>query len=186
MYPSNTVLSANGIRLDPAFYTGLLAGVTNLEAAIQRLDALTGIGQEDCIYFLSSPWRATQGLWGGTADPGMFFYGYIANDWGNARDGDAVEVDFLVRGAGTYTLWLNAPTDSDQAIIKVFMDAVQVGVPGGYDTYAAVPDYAAVISIPNVVLSAGVHTLRVMVDGANVASSNRLTRLHACELVRTA
>lgn len=182
-YPNNQSGKADAVGLDPALHAGLLNGLVNLQQAIQALDQVSG-PQTNVPILLANGWRPIMGAWAWVQSGGHLFGGYLGNV--SDGDGDAVEADVFVPSAGTYTLYMNAPTDADGGIVQVLIDEVVVGVPAGYDLYSVGLAIDALVVIPALALTAGLHKLKVLVNGANVASTGFMVRLDAVELVRTA
>jgi len=191
-YPNNKAYQAGNCALDPALYSGLLNGVTNLAQALTILDGLGGIRSHQRIDFL----RATllqeiQGMWTRTMNAAYMFGGYIGNTT-FPLNGDCFDISLYAPSTGTYAIYLNAPLNADEGKLKVFIDEVQIGTAAGYDLYAAGPNYANLITITtlsaggSLVLTGGYHRIKFRVDGLNGASSNYIVRLQKLELVRTA
>jgi hypothetical protein len=185
-YNASMGFPACSIYLDPAKQSQLLNGLTTLEQAIQALDKLGCVGRRVLHNLLTSdPTTVVQGAWARMVNPGYLFQGTFDNVVGSATN-DAIDIDVFIPSAGVWNLNMNLPHRDDMAIVKLFIDTVQIGLTQGYDGYAAGLDPYAIVTVEALVLTAGKHTLRIKADGKNGLSSAHVIRLQAIEFVRTA
>jgi len=107
----------------------------------------------DCFYAQVGTWTTTSNL---------LFH--------DSAPGDGHYVDYYVSLAkGTYKLTTSFRTGADQGIVKIYLDGVLIDTTDHYTAGDANGfDISASFSAPY----AGIHTLRIKVDGKNGASSN--------------
>jgi len=148
------------------------------------LDAMAYVST--CIYWnllTAEPDVIHQGTWYRQQSSDRLFCGEFRNP--TVEDGDGFSCNF--RGpAGTYTLRFNAVRHTDGGIVKVYVDDVQVGDAGGYDTYAASKDVLNIVEITGISLTAGAHALKFLLDGKNASSDAYRFRASGVWLQRTA
>lgn len=186
VYPTNAAFPACNIAVNPTLQTRLLNGNTNLEQALMRLDQVGGVGQRVSVNMLTvAPVAGAVGTWAPLVNPLHLFAGAFDNTAAVA-DLDEFSVDIYIPTAGTWTLFVGAPQDLDAPIVQLFLDAVQIGLVAGYDLYAAAPDPDSFIGISGLVIAAGLHRLRFLVNGANAASASFILRVTQIEFRRTA
>lgn len=168
-YPVNTQRSADMVDLNPDLQSRLLNGCTNLEQALDRLDALSGVGQSVAVNLVAAEPTTVAGVWSRFM-AAVYYAAYCYNQSNN--NGDAIDVPFCLGSAGTWGLSVQALGNNVSGIIKMFIDGTQVGLVGGYDLYNAWPnvDPLGMLEIPLDPLTAGAHTLRIAVDGKRAAS----------------
>ena len=185
-YNQSMGFPACSIYLDPAKQSRLLNAMTLLEQAITALDKLGCVGRRVLHNLLTSdPTTIVQGTWARQVNAGYLFQGTYDNTAFTAN-ADAIEIDCYIPSAGVWNLNLNLPHMPDAAIVKLFMDTVQIGLAQGYDGYAAGLDPYAIVTVEGLALTAGKHTLRIKADGKNGLSASFVVRLQAIEFVRTA
>lgn len=131
---------------------------------------------------LASSVVATVGTWTPTylrnADTGNFV------GWVNASDGaqtDAISFDFAC-GAGTYSLELYHLPFTNRGIYTVKIDGVAAGTVDGYA--ASLSPQRAILT--GIVLTAGQHTVTVLMASKNASASSYLGMIERMLLTRTA
>ena len=180
----NNALGGTIISVQPV--KNQLSGISNGTLAAQALIRGHGVGERVVRSLLTDPAEVvTQGTWAVQVDATLPFNAAYDNSTADANNDD-IDLHICVPATGTWTLRFNAPTNVNCGILKVDLDNVNIGVGAGYDLYAAVPDPLAVIEIAGLAISAGAHTLRLYVDGANGASGGHEVYLNQIELKRTA
>lgn len=185
-YPTEAQYTANVIALNPTLQTRLLNGLTTLEAALSRLDQVGGIGQRVAVNMLTpTPAVGLVGVWAPLVNVAYLLNAAYGNDASN-NDLDEFSVDVFIPTTGTWELSIGCPQDLDAPIVQVFIDAVQVGLAQGYDLYAAGPDPDNYIGISNLALASGLRRLRLLCNGANLASADNILRVTQIEFRRTA
>lgn len=186
VYPTNAPFPAVNISVDPALQSRLLNGNTDLEQALIRLDQVGGIGQRVQVNMLTvAPVAGAVGTWAPLINAAHLFNGAFDNT-GAVADADEFSVDIFIPTAGTWTLSIGAPQDLDAPIVQLFLDGAQIGLAAGYDLYAPAPDPDSYIGISGLVLAAGLHRLRFLVNGANAGSASFILRVTSIEFRRTA
>jgi hypothetical protein len=185
VYPTNAQYVARAIALDPARHTGLLGGMENAEQAFQAADLCAGIGDRIDLNLLTVPGTAVgASVWAAVLLATELYCGHFVNT--SDANLNALDIPIRLRSAGTYRLDLNAMRHANGAIIMLYVDGVQIGVPAGYDLYNAALDPVNVVAVAGLVLTAGAHTLRIQVNGRNGASGGWAARLSGVSLRRTA
>lgn len=124
-----------------------------------------------------------QGTWARAQSSSRLYGGDFTNT--SAADGDKFTSNFRCP-AGTYTLRFNAGKNTDGGIVKVYVDDVQVGNAGGYDTYSDPKDVLNIEEITGIAIGAGEHELKFVLDGKNASSEAYRFRAAAVWLQRTA
>jgi hypothetical protein len=118
------------------------------------------------------------GSWGVTWDityvAGVMLY---QNFPGN---GNYVTFPFKVK-AGTYAIRVGAVLSSTHGIVDIYVDGVEVG---SQDLYAS-PDSWTTKQITGLALAAGEHTIKFMIDGKNVSSTDYQSFINFCCIYRT-
>lgn len=187
VYPTNDELLAGAVVLDPARYSGLLNGQTNLEDALRVLDQYSVAGERVRTNLLIRDPVVVAGTWlrevSGTAS---IFRAWYTNRTGPGGVNDEIIVNLFVPSAGTWTLNFNGSVGPSWGIVKLYNGAVQIGAGGGYDFYAGGFFGDNVISVAGLVLAAGLMPLHFKVTGKNPLSTGYTVTLGEINLVRTA
>jgi len=86
-----------------------------------------------------------------------------------AGNGDSWQVEFIC-DAGTYTLAIFGVKFSNRGLLDIYIDDVKkISL---QDWYNAARVYNVGLYVPNIVISAGAHILKGVINGKNVASSD--------------
>ena len=108
-----------------------------------------------------------QGTWAWTSNTNQWCGGYFGNT--SHADGDELNYKVYV-SPGTYTISLCTLKNSDHGIIKVYLDGTLILT---YDCYAAVVTYNQIGSATGIIINdPGIKTLKIKIDGKNVASTD--------------
>jgi hypothetical protein len=186
VYPVSAQYPAVVVSVDPALQSRLLANATDLEQVLQRLDQVGGVGQRVAVNMLTvAPVAGPVGVWAPLVNVLLPLCAAYGNDASNA-DLDEFSVDVYIPTTGQWRLTIAAPQDLDTAIVQLFIDGAQIGLVAGYDLYAAAPDVDSYIGISGLQLTAGLHRLRLLCNGRNIASANNIARVTQIEFLRTA
>ena len=187
-YPLMSDLRALNVSLDTSRQSQLLNGLTNLEQALILLDKLSGVSDKVLTNLLTREASSTpQGTWVRVVDATKLWNGSFTNAGGPAATGDNFTLDMFIPSAGTWSLTFNASKDANNGILKVFLNAVQIGVvPAGYDLYAAALAPVNMVTIAGLVLTPGRKVLTFKIDGKNGASGGFEFHTKHIALSRTA
>lgn len=140
-----------------------------------------GAGEGQIFIDLLFQDTTASGTWSWSIDPGSYSHGHLLNTSHASGDYATFQV-FLA--AGTYTLKLLHPVNTNYGIAKFLINSVEVAA---FDQYAAVPAYNLIKTQQGIVIAtSGLKTLKLLVDSKNASSSNYYILFGRIVLFRTA
>lgn len=107
--------------------------------------------------------------------------------YGNASThADADNISYTVWiPYGTYSFYINMVKDTDSGKVDISLDGTKII--SASDTYASSANYTTIQSTTSVAVSnAGLHTVKLALNGKNDSSSNHICRFTGFAFVRTA
>lgn len=100
----------------------------------------------------------------------------------SSADGHYMEWTGQTFDAGTYTISVFGQTNTDRAITKVQIDGLTVATLDWYSGSSAIGP----LTQASVAISAGPHTIKLLVDGRHASASGWVTRIWSLSFIKTA